>query len=158
MIVQFQRRGRVRRTRWAIAVALLTLPACSRPRQTSPDPGSFTCQAPPPRQKDSFGSAMRTAMARMDDAMNAAPSRDPDRDFALMMIPHHQGKVEMALAELRFGKNEQLRRLAAGIIVEQKSEIALMRQILDEPTIASSISPSESPPKTELVARTGGSQ
>jgi uncharacterized protein (DUF305 family) len=37
----------------------------------------------------------------------------------------------MALAELRFGKDERLRRLAEGIIVEQRQEIALMRSILD---------------------------
>ncbi len=48
-----------------------------------------------------------------------------------MMIPHHQGAVEMAEAELRFGRDERLRRLAQGIIVEQRQEIALMRQVLD---------------------------
>jgi uncharacterized protein (DUF305 family) len=37
----------------------------------------------------------------------------------------------MALAELRFGKDERLRRLAQGIIVEQRQEIALMQSILD---------------------------
>ncbi len=54
----------------------------------------------------------------------------PDRDFAAMMVPHHQGAVDMAVAELRYGKDERLRRLAQGIIVEQRSEIALMRSIL----------------------------
>ena len=50
-----------------------------------------------------------------------------------MMIPHHQGAVDLALAELRFGKDERLRRLAQGIIVEQQQEIAVMRSILDAP-------------------------
>ena len=70
-------------------------------------------------------------MARMHRAMAASPTADPDRDFAAMMIPHHQGAVEMAEAELRFGKDERLRRLAQGIIVEQRQEIAVMRQVLD---------------------------
>ena len=70
-------------------------------------------------------------MARMHRAMAASPTGDPDRDFAAMMIPHHQGAVEMAEAELRFGKDERLRRLAQGIIVEQRQEIAVMRQVLD---------------------------
>jgi uncharacterized protein (DUF305 family) len=81
---------------------------------------------------DTFVSMMDEAMRRMDAGMNVAPTGDPDRDFARMMIPHHQGAVDMALAELRFGKDERLRRLAQGIIVEQRQEIALMQSILDE--------------------------
>jgi uncharacterized protein (DUF305 family) len=80
---------------------------------------------------DTFMSMMDEAMRRMDAGMNVAPTGDPDRDFARMMIPHHQGAVDMALAELRFGKDERLRRLAQGIIVEQRQEIALMQSILD---------------------------
>ena len=79
---------------------------------------------------DTFASTMRSAMARMDDAMMAPASGDADRDFAAMMIPHHQGAVEMAEAELRFGNDPVLRRLAQGIIVEQRQEIAVMHQAL----------------------------
>jgi uncharacterized protein (DUF305 family) len=74
---------------------------------------------------------MGEAMRRMDAGMSVPPTGDPDRDFARMMIPHHQGAVDMALAELRFGKDERLRRLAQGIIVEQRQEIDLMQSILD---------------------------
>jgi uncharacterized protein (DUF305 family) len=84
-----------------------------------------------PAAADTFSSMMGEAMSRMDAGMNVAPTGDPDRDFARMMIPHHQGAVDMALAELRFGKDERLRRLAQGIIVEQRQEIALMQSILD---------------------------
>jgi uncharacterized protein (DUF305 family) len=38
----------------------------------------------------------------------------------------------MAVAELRFGKDERLRRLAQAIIVEQGQEITLMQSILGE--------------------------
>jgi len=69
-------------------------------------------------------------MARMDRDMMAPASGDADRDFASMMVPHHQGAVEMAEAELRFGRDPVLRRLAQGIIVEQRQEIAVMRQAL----------------------------
>ena len=79
---------------------------------------------------DTFASVMRTAMARMDRDMMQPASGDPDRDFAAMMIPHHQGAVEMAEAELRFGHDPVLRRLAQGIIVEQRQEIAVMSQAL----------------------------
>lgn len=47
-------------------------------------------------------------------------SGDIDRDFATMMIPHHQGAIDMTQSELRYDSNEQLRRIAQGIIVEQQ--------------------------------------
>lgn len=75
---------------------------------------------------------MRGSMERMHAAMMVAPRGDPDRDFAAMMIPHHQGAVDMAEAELKYGKNERLRRLAQGIIVEQRQEIVVMQGVLAE--------------------------
>ena len=57
---------------------------------------------------------------------------DPDRDFAAMMIPHHQGAIDMAKAELIAGRDPVLRRLAEGIIVEQQQEIELMQRKLNE--------------------------
>jgi len=84
----------------------------------------------------SFQALMDEAMARMDAGMSIAPSGDADRDFARMMIPHHQGAVDMALVELRFGHDERLRRLAQGIIVEQRQEIEVMRAALRDPAPA----------------------
>jgi len=54
-----------------------------------------------------------------------------------MMIPHHQGAIDMAQAELRYGRNEQLRRLAQEIIVTQQQEIVAMRLALGEPSAPS---------------------
>ena len=81
---------------------------------------------------DDFYSLMDEAMERMHAAMHLNPSGDIDRDFARMMVPHHQGAIDMAVAELRFGKDERLRRLAQSIIVEQGQEITLMQSILAE--------------------------
>ena len=50
-----------------------------------------------------------------------------DEEFATMMIPHHQRAIDMALDELRHGRNEQFRRLAQEIIVTQQQEIAVLR-------------------------------
>ena len=96
-----------------------------------------------PARPDTFATAVEDAMARMDRDMMRPPSGDADRDFATMMIPHHQGAVEMAEAELRFGRDPVLRRLAQGIIVEQRQEIAVMRQALAAlpPASASAVSP-----------------
>lgn len=90
----------------------------------------------------SADAAMNAAMATMHEAMAAVkPSGNPDRDFAAMMIPHHQAAIDMAEVELRFGTDERLRRLAQGIIVEQRQEIAVMRKILAEPTSAPTTKP-----------------
>ena len=79
---------------------------------------------------DDFAAAMETAMATMDRGMMVPPSGDPDRDFATMMVPHHQGAIDMAEIELRFGHDPILLRLAQEIIVEQQQEIVVMRQTL----------------------------
>ena len=94
---------------------------------------------------DSFRSTMDAAMTRMHQAMAAPGTGDPDRDFAAMMIPHHQGAIEMAEAQLRFGRDERLRRLAQGIIVEQTQEIAVMRQVLGTLPPAAMPTPAPSP-------------
>ena len=67
------------------------------------------------------------AMSKMMAAMAVKPSGDVDKDFVATMVPHHQGAIEMAQAELRHGRNEQLRRIAQEIIVDQTQEIAAMR-------------------------------
>ena len=75
----------------------------------------------------------RAAMAKMMAAMAVQPSGDVDADFVAMMIPHHQGAIDMAQAELRYGRNEQLRRMAQEIIVTQQQEIAVMRLAIGQP-------------------------
>jgi uncharacterized protein (DUF305 family) len=72
------------------------------------------------------------AMSKMMAAMAVKPSGDVDRDFVAAMVPHHQGAIEMAQAELRHGRNEQLRRMAQEIIVDQLQEIAAMKLAIEE--------------------------
>jgi len=83
-----------------------------------------------PAPEGSFLVENEVAMARMMRAMHAATTGDVDRDFVAMMIPHHQGAIDMAHSMLRHGKNEQLKRLAQEIIVTQQQEIAAMRLII----------------------------
>jgi uncharacterized protein (DUF305 family) len=87
-------------------------------------------QSAPTANTDTFRSLMETAMTRMHQGMAIPYGGDADADFAKMMIPHHQGAIDMAEVELRFGRDERLRRLAQGIIVEQQQEIAVMQQVL----------------------------
>ncbi len=82
------------------------------------------------RAATSFDGAMMAAMTRMDVAMARAPmTGDPDRDFIAMMLPHHQGAIEMATTELASGHDPRLRRLAQEIVVTQGSETQVMRAI-----------------------------
>lgn len=75
-----------------------------------------------------FEQLMGEAMSIMDVDMAQAPmTGDADHDFASMMIPHHQGAVDMAKVELLYGKDPVLRRLAQEIIVTQESEIQVMK-------------------------------
>jgi len=74
-----------------------------------------------------------TSMSKMLAGMTIQPSGDVDRDFVAMMVPHHQGAIDMAQAELRYGHNETLRRMAQEIIVTQQQEIAAMRLALGQP-------------------------
>lgn len=80
-----------------------------------------------------FMQAMDTSMKQMDRAMAAAPMNgNIDHDFATMMMPHHQGAIDMAKAELRYGKDPVMRRLAQEIIVDQQSEIDAMQLWLNK--------------------------
>jgi len=72
-------------------------------------------------------------MDKMMTGMDVKPTGDVDRDFTAMMIPHHQGAIDMAQAELRYGHNELLRRMAQEIIVQQQQEIAAMRLAVGQP-------------------------
>ena len=101
--------------------------------------------APPPAtSRSEFTREMNAAMDRMMNAMQVGSSDDVDRDFAAMMIPHHQGAIDMAVAELRYGTNEQLKRIAQEIIVDQQQEIAAMRLAIGDPLPAPEAVPTQS--------------
>ena len=72
--------------------------------------------------------AMMAAMDRMSKDMAAAPmTGDADKDFVAMMIPHHQGAIDMARFELANGKDPALRKLAQDVVAAQEKEIAEMK-------------------------------
>ena len=75
-----------------------------------------------------FTQEMKASMEVMDRNITAAPmTGDPDHDFTTMMIPHHQGAIDMAKAVLLHGKDPVIRRLAEEIVVTQQQEIEVMR-------------------------------
>jgi uncharacterized protein (DUF305 family) len=97
-----------------------------------------------------------TAMDKMMADMEVKPSGDVDRDFVAMMTPHHQGAIDMALAMLKYGKNEQLKRIAQEIIVDQQQEIAAMKLAIGDPLPSSEAVPTQVAPGTGPAASMKG--
>jgi hypothetical protein len=84
----------------------------------------FAHEAHPPAQP-AAAAARRGSVPererRCDDRMMndmAIADGDIDRDFVAMMAPHHQGAID-GDQQLRYGKNEQLRRIAQEVIVDR---------------------------------------
>jgi len=88
---------------------------------------SAAAQQPGPSREKTFAELMNAAMLQMHHGMTAEPpTSDPDHAFVRMMIPHHQGAVDMSKALLLYGKDRELQQLAKSIIAGQQSEIQLM--------------------------------
>lgn len=69
--------------------------------------------------------AMDKAVDNMDKKMSGmAKTGNPDIDFAMMMVAHHQGAIDMAQAEVDGGKDPAMIKAAKKIIVAQRKEIA----------------------------------
>jgi hypothetical protein len=99
----------------------------------------------PAARPDGFQAMMAGAVARMHTAMDVPFTGDADRDFARMMIPHHQGAIDMAIVELRYGKDKRLKRLAQEIIVDQQQEIAVMHLALGDALPPGTAAPTQVP-------------
>jgi uncharacterized protein (DUF305 family) len=75
-----------------------------------------------------FAASMKTMM----NGMHVKSTGKPDEDFARMMIPHHQGAIDMAKVELQYGTDPELRQLATDIVAAQDKEIAQMKAWLEK--------------------------
>lgn len=113
--------------RLAFICAMVALIACSQPDH-------FTMQhqlAAVPAARQGFAGEMEVGMQAMMKDMHAPGfTGNPDVDFLAMMIPHHQGAVEMARLALIYGKDPLTRRVAEEIIASQTVEIAAMKERL----------------------------
>jgi hypothetical protein len=104
--------------------------------------------APLKRAEAPFLAENAAAMDRMMAGMSVKPTGNVDADFVALMEPHHRGAIEMAQAELRYGRNEQLRRIAQEIIVDQQQEIVAMRLAIGLPLPPSAPVPDQQRPAT----------
>jgi YVTN family beta-propeller protein len=88
------------------------------------------------------------AMTKMMNDMTIKPTGNIDRDFVAMMVPHHEGAIDMAQAELRFGRGAALRRVAQEIVVDQIQQVSLMRLAVGESLPPSVSSPTDPRPQS----------
>ena len=78
--------------------------------------------------EDVIDDAMDRMMAEMH---GVEPTGDPDADFLLLMIPHHQSAVDMAKAVLPEIDDPEVTELARAVIAAQEAEIAMMEAMLE---------------------------
>jgi uncharacterized protein (DUF305 family) len=121
---------------WAVTVPLLIAPALAQqPEKSGSTPSSMPAKPGTDGQNGTSSAsspadrAMMAGMTKMNQAMSGAPmTGDPDREFVAMMMPHHQGAIDMARVELQYGKDPTLRQMAKDIVTAQEKEIADIRR------------------------------
>ena len=109
-------------------------------------------QSDPQTTEASFMAENQAAMSKMMKDMMVKPSGNVDADFTAMMIPHHQGAVAMAKAELQYGHNRKLRRIARNIIAGQTQQIGAMKAALGQPLSQAASSATQSVTPLKRVA------
>ncbi|MEV4422141.1 DUF305 domain-containing protein [Patulibacter sp. NPDC049589] len=103
----------------AIAKRLNVTPAAMPMDGESMDHGSMTAAAKTlGLSMDDMGMSME--MGTLKDA------KPFDRAFIDEMIPHHQGAIRMAQAEIAKGSDPELKKIATAIVAAQKKEIEQM--------------------------------
>ncbi|MDF7668013.1 DUF305 domain-containing protein [Orbaceae bacterium ESL0727] len=76
---------------------------------------------------------LMSAMDKMNQNMSGSMHYlNPDKAFAAGMSAHHQGAIDMAKIELKYGKDPEMRQLAQKIIDAQGPQIDEMKQWLDK--------------------------
>jgi uncharacterized protein (DUF305 family) len=121
-------------TNWTLSLALAAALAGTQAHAQQRDSSRHDMSMPSTTVQGRHQAAdtdMMTSMTKMNHDMTAVPmTGNPDRDFVAMMIPHHQGAIDMAGFELRHGKDPAIRGLARNIVAAQKKEIATMQRWL----------------------------
>ena len=80
---------------------------------------------------DGFHKDAIASMSKMNMSMD--PSASIDKQFVTMMIPHHQGAIDMSKAYIKSGAHEvKMKAMANNIIASQQKEIKELQAWLDK--------------------------
>jgi uncharacterized protein (DUF305 family) len=114
---------------FALGLALAATPALAQGNQPMQGhPGMMQRNMP----QDPASRAYMDSMRKMNQGMMGKPmSGDADRDFATMMMSHHQGAIDMARVELEHGKDPELKAMAQKVIGDQSREVKELQDWLD---------------------------
>jgi uncharacterized protein (DUF305 family) len=111
-------------------------------------PIQYVADRPDHSEEQALLSENSAAMNKMMADMTVKPSGD--------VVPHHQGAVDMAKAELKYGHNEQLRRLAQEIVANQQRQIMVMRNAVSDSRSSAARSPEQPAAPTAGSVADGG--
>jgi uncharacterized protein (DUF305 family) len=114
--------------RLAEAAALVVLASTAQADTAAPAGGMMMMSAPAGASDATKGFV--DAMNAMSMGMDQPFTGNPDVDFIAGMIPHHQGAVDAAKIELRYGTDPDARAFAQKVIAAQETEIAWMKDWL----------------------------
>jgi NAD(P)-dependent dehydrogenase (short-subunit alcohol dehydrogenase family) len=118
-----------------LAIVTVTFAIAASERRTSTLLGLYEIciGATPGKSRDEadFLRENAAAMTKMMADITIQPTGDVDQDFVEMMVAHHHGAITMAQAQLRYGRSDQLKRIANEIIVTQQQEVSAMRMALE---------------------------
>ena len=104
-----RRRSRILSLSTAAAFLVLALPALAQMQSGSQMPAGDKEYLP--------------AMEKMHKDMMSAVDPDPTRMWAKMMIPHHQGAIDMSKVVLKQTKDPKIRAMAEKVVKDQSKEI-----------------------------------
>ena len=110
----------------SLALGFMTGPASAQ--QGASMPGMNMGSSPDAGSSGSTQAYKDADQKMMHGMQTPAYTGDADKDFVAHMISHHQGAIDMAEVELKYGKDPEMKRLARNIVTAQKEEIALMRR------------------------------
>lgn len=118
--------------KYVVAFSLATAALGTEGAAFAQDHGAHGAHAAAPAGDPAYAAQMKAHEKMSVDMGAVKPSGDPDIDFVRMMIPHHQGAIDMAEVELKYGKDESRKELARQIIEAQTREIAEMKDWLSK--------------------------
>lgn len=103
-----------------LLVTVLSIISC-----TNNDDDQLTIQPHDSNKMMQIVHTMTTAMDKM------ALTGDPDEDFAMMMIMHHQGAIDMANEQLKSGDDATIKTIAQNVINAQTAEKVVLTEFMN---------------------------